>query len=215
VQRDWEINFFDSAGPTAVPAMLPDKLDLMADDLFTRLYGETQGYAGSQPAKTRNRDSVMMDRFHAFFRGPIEQIDVYYFEKFHGDLGAALARFPVLRRVTVFDDEEDGPTESEWTLLCTRLRALPQLETLRLGGDYLTNESIAPLAGHPQLRSIIIREGRLTAACAKTFASIPHLSQLHIEQEATGSKTWLSPEGRKAMIAALPHVNLELPDDDE
>jgi hypothetical protein len=102
VQRDWEIAFYDSAGPRAVPAMLPDRLNKMACDLAERLYGETSGYDGSQPAKTRNRDSVMIDRFYAFFRGPIEEIGVSYFEKFHGDLGAALARFPVLRRVTVF-----------------------------------------------------------------------------------------------------------------
>jgi hypothetical protein len=217
VQRDWEIDFLDSTNPSAssVPAMLPDRLDRMAQDFFSRLYDETHDYTSHQQVKTRNRDMVMMDRFHALFRGPIEKIGVYYFEKFQGDLGAGLARFPELREVIVHENEIDGPTEAEWRLLCTRLRTLPHLERLEIGGPHLTDESIAPLAGHPQLRRIEIDGGSLTAGCTQTFASIPHLSELCIGSQIYEGKTWLSPEERKAMIAALPNVKVELEGDDE
>jgi hypothetical protein len=92
---------------------------------------------------------------------------------------------------------------------------LPRLQELELGGEWLTAAAIAPLAGHPQLRSITISYGRLTEGCTKTFASIPHLAELHIGEQIYEGDVWLSPASRTAMRTALPNVDLELFDADE
>ena len=188
--------------------MLPARIDSMADNLIVRLFDQTRGYDGTQPAKTRNRDIVYQERFRALFRGPIQEIDVYYFEAFHGDLGAAFARFPSLRRVEVFDN---FPTEPEWTHLCAKLRELPRLEEIELGGAWITDAAIAPLAGHPNLRTVTIEYGRLTDGCTKTFATMPRLSKLRIGEQIYPGDAWLSPEQTAAMTAALPSVTVEAP----
>ena len=202
VQLDWEIGFYDSSR-AHMPSMVPARVDDTVWDFLSWIHYK-RGY------EKRNRREVNYQRFLALFRGSIEEINVYNFEAFCGDLGAAFARFPDLRRVKVFDDEPHFPTESEWALLCARLRALPNLEKIEFGGSWLTDAAIDPLAGHPSVRRICILRGRLTAECRVTFASIPHLSELHIEGQIHEGDKWLSQENRDAMIATLPNVSVEL-----
>lgn len=212
IDRDWEISFDQMGLPFGRPARLPSFLDSRAKAWFDWRYASTGGYDGTQPVKTRNRDVVYYERFRALFRGPIEVIDIGYPEGFRGDdLGLALARFPKLRRFCVFENEDTGPSESEWALLCRRLRALPQLEELELAGCWLSDSAIAPLAGHPRLRVVTILEGRLSPGCTKTFAAIPNLSRLHIEGQRYEGDTWLTPAEEKMMRAALPAVTVEVP----
>src|SRR5688572_13664149 len=124
VQRDWEISFGYSNG-VEKPRALPSRLDSAAHDIFERALGNTR-YDGSEPAKTRNRNIVYHERFRAFFRGSIQDVHIYDFEAFHGNLGTALARLPELRRFSASALGGDGrPTEAEWTRLCTHLRTLP------------------------------------------------------------------------------------------
>jgi hypothetical protein len=123
VRRDWEISYGYSTG-SEKPAYLPEFLDSAALDFFERRYDWTHGYDGTGPVHTRNRDYVYFERFRAFFRSPIRDITVYDFEGFEGDLGAALLRMGNLRRVELVSAQG---TESDWELLCTRLRALPNL----------------------------------------------------------------------------------------
>ncbi len=209
IDRDWEISF-DRTG--SHPASLPSFVDSAAKTWFDWRYAATGGYDGSQPVKTRNRDSVYYERFQCLFRDPIEYINIGYPETFRGDnLGAALARFPELRFFGVFENEDTGPGESEWTALCRRLRALPRLEEIELGGSWITDAAIEPLGGHPNLRVVTILEGRLTPGCAKTFSTIPHLATLHIEWQRHDGDTWLTPEEERTMKAALPGVTLEVP----
>jgi hypothetical protein len=211
VQRDWEISFWSPSAPSIKPAVLPASLNAEANDFFARIFASTRGYDGSQPTKTRNRDIVARERFHALFRGSIQDVHIYYFEAFRGDLGAALARFPDLRRVTVIDNEQDLPTESEWTLLCTRLRTIPHLEEIEIGGAWVTDAAIAPLAGHPALHTLSISFGRLTASCATTFTSLPRLSKLNIGEQIHDGDDWLSPASQAAMSATLPQVSIDFP----
>jgi hypothetical protein len=206
LQRGWEVTF----GTEGCPASLPKFIDSAADDFFSRIFVATRGYDGSQPAPTRNRDIIYQERFRALFRDPIDEIHIYDPEAFRGDLGAALARFPRLRRASVFESES-LPTEAEWTRLCMWLRSFPHLEEIELGGAWVTDAAIAPLAKHPQLHTISIAGGRLTAECTKTFASMPHLTRLHIEGQIPEDENWLSPDERKAMSAALPAVTIEFP----
>ena len=212
VQRDWEIDFFDASRlPNGMPAMLPDRLNDVAWNYLLEKFHYVPETSGDTPAKLHYRNVVYHERFKAFFRGPIEEINVYYFEAFHGDLGAAFARFPHLRRVTVDDNEHDLPTEAEWTKLCAHLRALPNLESIELGGTWITDAAVTSLSGHPNLRSIAFTEGRFTEACAKTFATIPHLTSLHFEGQSTTGEPPFSPEKKAAIIAALPGVTVEFP----
>lgn len=211
VQRDWEISFGCSTGPDK-PALLPVRLDSAADDFFYRILGQTRGYDGSQPAKTRNRDVVYRERFRAFFRGSIQDVHIYDFEEFHGDLGAVLARFRDLRRFTAWaEDSETHPTEAEWTLLCTHLRALPHLEVIEIGGWQITDRAIAPLSEHPQLRSLSIVAGRLSPSSATTFATLPRLTKLNLGEQLHEGDVWPSTAQQAAMIAALPHTEIVFP----
>jgi hypothetical protein len=123
-----------------------------------------------------------------------------------------LARFRDLRRVTAWaEDGETHPTESEWTLLCTHLRALPHLEELEIGGWQITDRAIAPLAGHPRLRTLSISAGRLSESSTKTFAALPRLAKLHIGEQLHEGDVWLSPAQQAAMTAALPNIGIEFP----
>ena len=213
VQRDWEIDFFDASRlPNGMPAMLPDRLNDVAWNYLLEKFHYVPETSGDTPAKLHYRNVVYHERFKAFFRGPIEEINVYYFEAFHGDLGAAFARFPHLRRVTVVDNKDTLPTEAEWTKLCTRLRALPNLESIELGGAWITDTALGPLAGHPHLRSLTITFGRHTEACVKTFATLPHLTTFHFGNQYSEAETPLTPEMKAAIIAALPGVTVEFPD---
>ena len=211
IDRDWEISFEQTALPFNRPARLPSFLDSGAKAWFDWQFANTYGYSRPQPVKTRNRAIVYHERFRSLFRGPIEVIDIGYPEGFRGDeLGAALARFPKLRRFCVMETDDPGPSEAEWTLLCRGLRALPQLEDIELGGAWLTDAAIAPLAGHPNLRDVTIQVGRLGPECTKTFATLPRLSRLLIGEQRYEGDTWLSPEEEKAMRAALPGVTVEV-----
>jgi hypothetical protein len=212
VQRDWEIGFGSPNGDHP-PPMIGSFFDSTAEAFFNRFFPSPYGYPnGDLPAKSVNRTPVYIERFRAFFRPPIQEVHVFYFEALCGDLGAALTRFPQLRRVTVVTEEEIGsPTEADWKTLCTKLRSLPHLEKVVLGGAWMTDTSIAPLSGHPQLRKVSILYGHLTPASTKTFASMPHLIRLELKESIYEGEMELSHDGQKAMRAALPAVKIEFP----
>jgi len=211
VQRDWEISFgYPLRTGADKPEWLPATVDDRAYDFLFEHFERKSPGEGGRSAQRENRNVIYWERFRVLFREPIREIHVYDFEAFRGDLGAALARFPHLRRVTVFTMEE-SPAESEWTLLCTRLRTLPELEEIEIGGYWLTDAAIAPLAGHPQLRSITIPYARLTVGSAPTFASMPRLSKLHFDEQVEEEDASLLHENQAAMSAALPAVRIDFP----
>lgn len=201
VQRDWEIEFGEDPDK---PPLLPEFLDAAAWEYFFNRYPDPEGL--DAPSKSRNRSEVFYARFRALFRGSIREIHVYECEAFCGDLGAALARFPKLRRVTVFDD---SVPESDWTFFCKSLRKLPRLKEIGLGGSGVTDEAIAPLSGHPNVQSIVIEYGRLTERAVTTFASMPQLTSLSIVGDPDGVR--LSEEEKAAMKTALPGVTIDFP----
>ena len=100
---------------------------------------------------------------------PVTEFEVWYFAGLRGDLGAEIRRFSGLRRVTIIVDY--GPTESDWTLICTRLKTLPRLEELWIGSPDLTERGLQPLVGHPRLRTIVIAKGRFDADAEKRIAA--------------------------------------------
>lgn len=211
VRRDWEIAFWEMKSGTNRPPGLPAWLDSTTESWFERTWEHTAGYSGSKSPKASNRGSVYHERFRSLFRGPMRDIHIFYPETFRGGaLGTALCRFPKLRRVSVVETDA-GPTESDWTLLATHLRELPDLETIELCGYTLTDAAIAPLAGHPKLRSIHFNGGRLTMECVKTLASLPSLATLHIEGQQYDGDAWLSVGQKQEMVDALPGVAVELP----
>lgn len=210
VHRDWEIAYGYGYPTTSAekPPYLPAFLDSAAQDFIHRRFGETYGANGAEPVHTRNREIVYGERFRAFFRGPIEDITVYDFEGFEGDLGAVLLRVRSLRRVELYAWEPSG---RDWETLCTRLRALPHLEELTIGGPQFTDRALAPLAGHPRLRRLNVTDGRLTALSTRTFASLPRLTHLDVGNQYYEGNSWLTPEQRTAMTAALPKVQIVFP----
>lgn len=184
LNRDWE-TYFDpqiEAG-TGRPPILPVSIDDAVQGWLNRRYaGNPRGLDfGRGPEHAKYRDNVYHERIRALFRGTIREIEIADPEGFRGDPGAALKRFPGLRRLTVHDcGNNDGPTAAEWQLLCERLRSLPELEEIDLAGRFIADPSVAPLAGHPALRTIRIRCSSLTPGCAKTFRSIPGLATIYL-----------------------------------
>jgi hypothetical protein len=205
LQRKYEISFWSDNIPGADrPSLLPVALDTAAAGCFDKLFARTYG--------STNYQIVYHERFRALFRGPLRDVHIYYPEAFQGDkLGAALLRLPELRHLTVKEVDPSRPTEADWKLLFTRLRSAPNLETLDIGGDRITEDALTPLAGHPHLQSITIEYSRLTPACARLFSSMPRLKLLHIDETVYDGDSWLTPAQAQAMAAALPGVTLELP----
>jgi hypothetical protein len=133
-----------------------------------KLEGGTPGFGGS----------LRGERFRAFWSGPVTTIEIRDAGGLKSDLGAALARFPHLRMLLV-RESLGSMTESDWKLLCTRLRTLPRLRHVYLHGDQLTDDALAPLEGHPHLGSVILC-GRLGEKCGSTLAKLPSLTSLDI-----------------------------------
>ena len=208
VQHDWEISF---GGPNDIPAYFSESFDAEVQGWFGEHFRGPPDPTNSLPTKQRNRNLIYCERFRSLFRGPVVEIEIYSPEIFCGDLGSALTRFPSLRSFRVLQAGSDRPTEADWTRLCTGLRRLPHLEAIHLAGDWLTDQAIAPLAGHPELHAVAIGEGRLTTECLKTLATIPQLKSVVFEGEFYKSPAWRSPEAQKAVAEGLPGIYVELP----
>jgi len=208
VQRDWEMAFTHTSDEKFVrPKLLPKFIDDAADHYLIKRYPDPSDFQNH----VSYRYSVYHERFRAMFRGPIREIGIFDPEGFRGDLGAALLRFPGLRVVEVHDLNTPIPSEKEWELLCRRLRELPDLETLHLKGQWITDAAIAPLSTHPRLRSIAITWGTangLTPACLKTFASIPNLNELNIVGQNAPDGAWLTAEVQAELATARPGIKI-------
>lgn len=196
LERAWEIDFWGGGEREGRPQMLPKALDEFVDSRLGDIFRETAGV----------RDYIHRERFRALFRKPIDEIHIYYPERLRGDLGAALARFPRLRRFTLSENYDFAPTEEQWTRLCTQFRSMPNLEEIELGGAWITDAAIAPLTGHPRLRVVVMTEGRLTAKCLGTFASMHNLTQLDIGAQGFAGDMWPAATEQEAIRAALPKV---------
>lgn len=206
VDYGWVITF----GSGTVPAGLPVSVDSAVEDLIGRMFAQTAHYTGAYPESTLRRDIIYHERFRAFFRGPIRGICIDSPGGFRGDLGAALARFPDLRGVYIADLGQSQPSEADWKLLFTRLRALPDLEEVALRGNMITDAALAPLSGHPGIKYLTLNYGNLTDKSIQTFASMPNLRELEFEGVPNGDIEWPGPESEKAIIAALPNVKVEI-----
>jgi hypothetical protein len=187
------------------PALLPEFIDAAVFRYLKRFNQEP----GEGPSHTQLYGDSLHDRFRALFRGPIRKIEIHYPDGTRGDMGAALQRFPRLRRVML--DGASGMTESEFKVLCGQLRQLSNLKELTFIGMPATDAALAELAGHPRLRSITIILGNFTTKSAKTFASMPALRQLVLDGEAANGDPSLAPEIAKEMGAALPGVAIRSP----
>lgn len=198
LNRDYEIIFGSAERPAAMPKVLDDNLQKFLKDkrgTWNRM----------------NPDIIYGERVRAMFRGNVTEIQIYYHEGIRGDLGAALLRFPDLKKLTVFETDSHL---ADYKLLCQRIRQLPDLEEIELGGSQLTSDDIAPLAGHPKLRELIISNGGLlTTDVLDTLKDLPALKVLRVEGiYGFGEKEWASPALLARFRAALPGVAVKLPE---
>jgi len=200
VERNWEITF----GAKQRPALLPESIDTA---IYNYLVGKYDHESGVGARHTELQGYILHERFRALFRRPIQNIEIRYPEGIRGDVGAALQRFPALQRVTL--EESGGMSESEFKVLCRRLRQLANLEELTLIAMPATDAALAEFAGHRRLRSITIVGGAFTIASATTFASMPALRQLELDRETANGDEWLTPEIAKEMRAVLPGVIIQ------
>jgi hypothetical protein len=82
--------------------------------------------------------------------GPRREIHIIDPNDVDDKLGAALMRFPEVRELEVTVQLAETPGREAWTQLCARLRTLPHLQKLELGGTGLTDEAMAQFANHPR-----------------------------------------------------------------
>lgn len=207
LDRAWEITFESGSRPTR----MPEFLDKAASEVTSWIFAETGGYNGSTPARGRNRDDIHLERFRGLFRGPIEFVGIYYPEGFHGDeLGAALARFEYLRRLAIFENEDSVPTEADWTTLCARLRTLPHLEEIELGGAQITDAALSRLAGHPGLRVVEISYSRVTPKVGAVFATMPHLLELRFGDHISAGDLEFTQEEQDAIATEMSGTKVKI-----
>lgn len=201
LERDWEINFNDGGRPAGLPAWA----DRALQKWIRKVLGPEPDYhfLGQKP----NRADVWCDRVRTLFRGRITEIEIWYPNRLRGDLGNALARFPSLRRVAIHDADF---SEKEWSYVFAGCHRLPRLEELNIGGHTLRDATIEGLAGLRSIRKVFINAGELAEACPETFAQMPKLKELTIEQSALGTRDTDPPvsETQKMIREALPNVKV-------
>jgi hypothetical protein len=196
LSRDYEIIFDKSERPFGMPQTL--------DDALQKYLVDKRG-----TWKRYNPDIVYGERVRAVFRGSINEIHIYYHEGFRNELGAALLRFPELKKLTI---SESSPHLGDYKLLCESIRRLPKLEELELAGPHINDDAIALLRGHPKLKKFTILKGQLTPDILSTLRSLPKLDFLHVEgMHGPAEKAWRSPEVHAYFREQLPGVTIELP----
>jgi hypothetical protein len=197
LSRDYEIAFGDGKRPFLMPEVLDDALQKYL-----------AGKSGTW--KRYNPDIIYGERIRAILRGDITEIRIYYHEGFRNELGAALLRFPELKKLTI---SENSPHMGDYKLLCESIRKLPKLEELELRGDRIGDDDIASLAGHPKLKRLNLSGSDfLTPDVLRTLKSLPKLNALHVEGiYGPAEKEWKSPAVHSGFREQLPGVKMELP----
>ena len=142
---------------------------------------------------------------------PVTDFNVFYFEDFNGDLGAELLRFRGLRRIAVEELSKPVPNERQWRKLCTALRSMENLEELELAGNELTDDALAPLRGHPHLKSVWLPVAHVTGECANIFATMPCLKFLEIDNTIYSGDAWLTEDEKKEFQKRLPKTEIVFP----
>ena len=204
LERDWEINFNDGL----VPRMLPDQVDEAVRSLIWKLTDPEQPPRFLE--QKGSRDTIWRERFRALFRGPITEIEIYYPGTLRDDLGAALARFPSLRRLSI---REAGFSKSDWSYVFAGLQRLKHLEELDIGGHELRDRTIEPLSKLTNLRKVTIETGSLSTESIETFRHLPNLTELVLAPEIIDDghdpNEMPSPEIQKMMRDNLPGVEVK------
>jgi hypothetical protein len=197
LSRDYEIVFDKSQRPFGMPQVL--------DDAVQRYLAGKKG-----TWERYNPDIVYGERVRAIFRGSIKEIHIYYHEGFRNELGAALLRFPELKKLTI---SETDPHKGDYKLLCESIRRLPNLEDLELGGAQLNDDAIVSLASHPKLKKLNISYSVfLTPDVLHTLKSLPKLGTLEIgDMYGPAENDWRSPEVQARFREQLPGVTVKLP----
>ncbi|WP_170156950.1 hypothetical protein [Roseimicrobium gellanilyticum] len=196
LSRDYEISFGEPR-----PFGMPEALDSAVQRY---LVGKRETW------KRYNPEIVYGERVRGIFRGSIREMGIYYHEGFRNDLGAALLRFPELKKLEIF---ENSSHKGDYKLLCESLRRLRNLEELELGGPQINDDAIASLAGHSKLKKLNISYSEfLTPDVLRTLKSLPNLDTLEIgDMYGPGEKEWRSPEVLARFREQLPGVTLKLP----
>jgi hypothetical protein len=135
-------------------------------------------------------------------------VDLLHIEvkSIRGDIAGAIAQFPELRHLIILGDDRTVTTE-DWQRLCAATQTLRKLQVLQLEGRSLQDDGIAPLAGHPSVFSMYLKNGRISPKSIPTFTSLPALRYLCFEED-TGSPAPLSADERKAIETALDPKNV-------
>jgi hypothetical protein len=131
-------------------------------------------------------------RLDSLFWRHISGITVRYPRGMHGNAVEVLQRFPNLTSFQL----EDSNRVADWEELCRGIRRMHQLTHLDLASSafvgkhpaVLTDASLAPLAGHPNLRMLVLHYGYgITPASADVLATLPRLETLYLRQSANPS----------------------------
>lgn len=200
IARNVEITLNDP-GNDSVPEFIDDVM-----------YKTAEWYGGLTHA-SHNQRELYYDRLTAPFRGlQLRNLEIYDPKNFDERLCKVVGKCKALRSLSIVDwggwATPPTPSESSWRSLCETLRMLPRLETLHLASEQLTDDALAPLAGHPTLRRFSLeRVGMsITPAAAHTFASMPNLKELALGQPSGGTEDVWTEAAIAEFQMALPGV---------
>jgi hypothetical protein len=159
-----------------------------------------------------------------FVEGPIESvsfegsvIDVGDDDAVHNDIAVLLSRFGSLRKLSVKETHYPNPFSvrvkvADVKRLCTAARALPRLESLTLSGNAVNEHTMAPLRGHPSLRTIALlgRHSTPTDGLIELLRSLPALEVVRYDYASIpGPRPLTIQKATDALRAALPNVKVE------
>jgi hypothetical protein len=99
-----------------------------------------------------------------------------------GRMAELAMEFPRLKSASIMEKHDGAHApEVEWATVIHTVSTVRGLEHLSLYGREITDAALAPLAAHPNLRSIVLNSDRLTPACLTTIATFPQLRALYLE----------------------------------
>lgn len=188
VERGWEVYVHDTPGSYTTPDWIAFPTSRIIEWATTN--------------RKDNLGDILYQRTLSLFEGPIREIEIIDPHAFHGDPGSALLRFPRVEHVVFYQSDPTLPAEAEYQRFCQGLRQLPKLERLDLTGGELTDEAIAPLAGHPAVRELTLGKGSITPEAADTLVTMPKLETVVMHADH-----W-STQQRSEFSARLPKVKV-------
>jgi hypothetical protein len=131
-----------------------------------------------------NQNGRYLSRLEGMFFEPVRGMEIRRDDGFHEGLGKALARFPHLRELLIRTDADPTrtglPKPGAVRELMSALPRLKELTNLHLKGGWLGDAELAELRAMPQLEFLRLDDCQVSSASFATFEALPKLKSLEL-----------------------------------